>query len=85
MLGSNPSAGSGARTEAGYLKDAPLVPKLRAWHHAINPTRNSLVPYFSSASAGCIFVLQLRGPHFEDMPVMKQSVQHRGNGSGVAE
>ena len=36
MLASNPSADSGAKTEAGYRRCPVWFSKLRDWHKAIN-------------------------------------------------
>ena len=83
MLGSNPSADSGAKTEAGYRRCPVWFSKLRDWHKAINAIKEcslSLVRFgwlhsCSPASRSA----------FQDMAMMEESVQHRGDGGSVAE
>ena len=84
-LGSDPSADSGAETEAGCRRYPVWFFELRTWHKAINPIKRSP----RSLALTVVGHLSFRSPAawsaFQDMSVMEKSVEHGGDGRGVAQ
>lgn len=86
-LGSDPSADSGAKTEAGCRKMPRFVLELRDWHKAINPIKRGSPSLFVR-----LFIagqLRFRAPAprtaLENVTMMEEAVEHRGHSGSVAQ
>jgi len=85
MPGGNPSADSGARTEAGCRRCPVWFPELRTWRHAINPIKKWPRSLFLVRIGRLHFRSPASRPTFEEMTVMQEPVEHCRDGRGIAE
>jgi hypothetical protein len=83
MLGSNPSADSGAKTKAGCREMPRFVFKLWDWREAINPFKRYSRSLFVCSRLG--FRTPTPWAAFQDMTVMQESIEHRGDSGRIAE